>query len=180
VLYKVHRIIPVSNIKTGLTIEGFAALVLIILHFTDYALRPPPIQHYLLKLWTNFDILVGLLGLGIGPLQGFCLQTKEQHRKTRAQVHASSGIRTNDLSGWTVQNYINLKKAASKTCTITTTTTTTTTTTIIIIKFHGSGPMPCSVSELLLNAASFKQPVGFLEWGIGPSQSLYLHRTTSQ
>jgi len=125
VLYKVHRIIPVSNIKTGLTIEGFAALVLIILHFTDYALRPPPIQHYLLKLWTNFDILVGLLGLGIGPLQGFCLQTKEQHRKTRAQVHASSGIRTNDLSGWTVQNYINLKKAASKTCTITTTTTTT-------------------------------------------------------
>jgi len=43
------------------------------------------------------DILVGLLGQGIGPSQGLCLhRTAAQHRKTRTYIHASSGIRIHD------------------------------------------------------------------------------------
>jgi hypothetical protein len=42
--------------------------------------------------------LVGLLGRGIGPMQGLYLHRTTQHRKTWTHIHASSRIRTHDPS----------------------------------------------------------------------------------
>jgi len=40
------------------------------------------------------EILVGLLGWGIGPSQGLYMHRTAQHGKTRTYIYASSGIRT--------------------------------------------------------------------------------------
>jgi len=40
--------------------------------------------------------LVGLLGRGISPAQGLYLHGTTQHRKTQANIHAPSRIRTYD------------------------------------------------------------------------------------
>jgi hypothetical protein len=45
-----------------------------------------------------FGHLVGLLGRGISPSQGFYLHRIAQHRKTRTHIHTSSGIGTHDPS----------------------------------------------------------------------------------
>jgi hypothetical protein len=49
-----------------------------------------------LKLMNLFGHLVGLLGPGIGRMQGLSLHMKIQHRKTWTHIHASSGIQTQD------------------------------------------------------------------------------------
>jgi hypothetical protein len=43
-----------------------------------------------------FRHMVGLLGRVISPSQGLYLHRKTQHRKTRTNIHALSGIRTHD------------------------------------------------------------------------------------
>jgi hypothetical protein len=53
---------------------------------------------YFLKLVNLFGHLLGLLGRGISPTQGLYLHRTTQHRKTRTNIHASSGIRTHDPS----------------------------------------------------------------------------------
>jgi len=47
---------------------------------------------------TVFEQLVGLLGQGVGQLQGLYLHRAEQHRKRRAYIHATSGIQTDSPS----------------------------------------------------------------------------------
>jgi hypothetical protein len=42
--------------------------------------------------------MVGLLGRVINPSQGLYLHRTTQHRKTRTNIHALSGIRTHDPS----------------------------------------------------------------------------------
>jgi hypothetical protein len=56
--------------------------------------------HPFLGPWPHFQFLdpiqlVGLLGQGISPLQGFYLHTINAHN---TDIHALSGIRTHDLS----------------------------------------------------------------------------------
>jgi hypothetical protein len=43
-----------------------------------------------------FRQMVGLLGRVISPSQGLYLHRTTQHRKTRTNIHALSGIRTHD------------------------------------------------------------------------------------
>jgi hypothetical protein len=58
-----------------------------------------PVQKlFFWNLWI-YRHSVGLLGRGIGPTQGLYLHRTTQHRKTRTNIHASSGYRTHDLSG---------------------------------------------------------------------------------
>jgi hypothetical protein len=45
-----------------------------------------------------FKHMVGLLGRVISPSQGLYLRRTTQHRKTRTNIHALSGIRTHDPS----------------------------------------------------------------------------------
>jgi hypothetical protein len=45
-----------------------------------------------------FRQTVGLLGRVISPSQGLYLHRTTQHRKTRTNIHALSGIRTHDPS----------------------------------------------------------------------------------
>jgi hypothetical protein len=45
-----------------------------------------------------FRQLLGLLGRGVSPSQGLYLHRTTQHRKTRTNIHALSGIRTHDSS----------------------------------------------------------------------------------
>jgi hypothetical protein len=45
-----------------------------------------------------FIYMVGLLGRVISPLQGLYLHRTAQHRKTRTNIHALSGIQTHDPS----------------------------------------------------------------------------------
>jgi transketolase N-terminal domain/subunit len=52
----------------------------------------------------TMNISTGLLGLGIGPLQGICLHRTAQHKKTRTYSHVSSGIQTQDPSIRAVQD----------------------------------------------------------------------------
>jgi hypothetical protein len=42
--------------------------------------------------------MAGLLGRVISPSQGLCLYKTAQHRKTRTNIHAVSGIQTRDRS----------------------------------------------------------------------------------
>jgi len=42
--------------------------------------------------------MVGLLGRGINPTQGLFLHRTAHHRKTRTDIHASTGTRTHDPS----------------------------------------------------------------------------------
>jgi hypothetical protein len=44
--------------------------------------------------------------------------------------------------------------------------------------YHGLDTIACSDSELFWKSESFRHLVGFLGWGIGTSQGLYLHRIT--
>jgi hypothetical protein len=44
----------------------------------------------------SFQHLVGFPGRGFSPTQGLYLHRTAQHRKTRTNIHAFSGIRTND------------------------------------------------------------------------------------
>jgi hypothetical protein len=46
----------------------------------------------------KFKYLVGLLGRVISPSQGLYQHRITQHRKTKTNIHALSGIRTRDLS----------------------------------------------------------------------------------
>jgi predicted component of type VI protein secretion system len=61
-----------------------------------------------------FRHMVGLLGRVISPLQDLYLHRTTQHRKTRKNIHALSGIRTHDLSNQPVKTH-----ASDRTATVT-------------------------------------------------------------
>jgi hypothetical protein len=61
-----------------------------------------------------FRHMVGLLGRVISPSHGLYLHRTTQHRKTRTNIHASSGIRTHDLS-----NQLAKTHASDRTATVT-------------------------------------------------------------
>jgi hypothetical protein len=60
--------------------------------------RPVPIHNLISELYTSIGRLVGPLGWGISPTQGFYLRRTTQHRKRQAHIHARSGIRSRDPS----------------------------------------------------------------------------------
>jgi len=68
------------------------------LNNSDQTLWPVRIQNLTSEIMNLFlDILVGLLGRGIGSSsQDHYLQRIAQHRKTGTYIHASSEIRTHD------------------------------------------------------------------------------------
>jgi hypothetical protein len=61
-----------------------------------------------------FRHMVGLLGRVISPLQGLYLHRTTQHRKTRINIHALSGIRTHDPSNQPTKTH-----ASDRTATVT-------------------------------------------------------------
>jgi hypothetical protein len=61
-----------------------------------------------------FRHMVGLLGRVISPSQGLYLHRTTQHRKTRTNIHALSGIRTHDPSNQPVKTH-----ASDRTATVT-------------------------------------------------------------
>jgi hypothetical protein len=52
-----------------------------------------------------FRHMIGLLGRVISPSQGLYLHRTTQHRKTRTNIHALSGIRTHDPSNQQVKTH---------------------------------------------------------------------------
>jgi hypothetical protein len=64
-----------------------------------------------LELFTQ---MVGLLGRVISPSQGLYLHRTTQHRKTRTNIHALSGIRTHDPSNQPAKTH-----ASDRTATVT-------------------------------------------------------------
>jgi hypothetical protein len=48
------------------------------------------------EIMNQFRHMVGLLGRGISPSQRLYLHRTAQHKKTRTNIHALSGIRTHD------------------------------------------------------------------------------------
>jgi hypothetical protein len=58
--------------------------------------------------------MVGLLGQVISPSQGLYLHRTTQHRKTRTNIHALSGIRTHDPSNQPAKTH-----ASDRTATVT-------------------------------------------------------------
>jgi hypothetical protein len=52
-----------------------------------------------------FRHMVGLLGRVISPLQVLYLHRTTQHRKTRTNIHALSGIRTHDPSNQSAKTH---------------------------------------------------------------------------
>jgi hypothetical protein len=50
------------------------------------------------RFLKRFRHMVNLLGRVISLSQGICLHSTAQHRKTRTDIHALSGIRTRDSS----------------------------------------------------------------------------------
>jgi hypothetical protein len=58
--------------------------------------------------------MVGLLGRVISPSQGLYLHRATQHRKTRTNIHALSGIRTHDSSNQPAKTH-----ASDRTATVT-------------------------------------------------------------
>jgi hypothetical protein len=73
---------------------------------------PPPVVLVLEEPWpppymrfrNRFRQLVGPLGRGVGTSQGLYLHRTAQHRNTRTDIHALSGIRTHDPSIDAVEN----------------------------------------------------------------------------
>jgi hypothetical protein len=61
-----------------------------------------------------FKHKVGLLGREISPSQGLYLHRTTQHRKTRTNIHALSGIRTHDLCNQHAETH-----ASDRTATVT-------------------------------------------------------------
>jgi hypothetical protein len=61
-----------------------------------------------------FRHMVGLLGRVISPSQGLYLHRTTQHRKTRTNIHALSGIRTHDPSNLPAKTH-----ASDRTATVT-------------------------------------------------------------
>jgi hypothetical protein len=61
-----------------------------------------------------FRHMVGLLGRVTSPSQGLYLHRTAQHRKTRTNIHALSGIRTHDPSNQPVKTH-----ASDRTATVT-------------------------------------------------------------
>jgi hypothetical protein len=61
-----------------------------------------------------FRHMVGLLGRVISPSQGLYLHRTTQHRKTRTNIHALSGIRTHNPSNQPVKTH-----ASDRTATVT-------------------------------------------------------------
>jgi hypothetical protein len=61
-----------------------------------------------------FRHMIGLLGRVISPSQGLYLHRITQHRKTRTNIHALSGIRTHDPSNQPAKNH-----ASNRTATVT-------------------------------------------------------------
>jgi hypothetical protein len=80
-------------------------LLNVAVRFTDYILWPVPIQNQLLKLWILSDVLVVLLGRGIGPSKGLYLHRTAQHSKRKIYIDASSGIGTQDPSVRAIQKH---------------------------------------------------------------------------
>jgi hypothetical protein len=60
-----------------------------------------------------FRHMVGLLGRVIGPSQGLYLHRTTQHRKTRANIHALSGIRTHDNSNQSAKTHASDRTAVT-------------------------------------------------------------------
>jgi hypothetical protein len=77
-----------------------------VLRFTNY-------QNQLLKRCVLSDILVGLLGRGIGQSYGLYLHRTAQHRKPRIHIHASRGIETHNPRVWPVQDHVRLETKQS-------------------------------------------------------------------
>jgi hypothetical protein len=63
---------------------------------------------------SYFRQTVGLLGRVISPSQGLYLHRTTQHRKTRTNIHALSGIRTHDPSNQPAKTH-----ASDRTATVT-------------------------------------------------------------
>jgi hypothetical protein len=61
-----------------------------------------------------FRHMVGLLGRVISPSQGLYLHRTTQHKKTRTNIHALSGIRTHDSSNQPTKTH-----ASDRTATVT-------------------------------------------------------------
>jgi hypothetical protein len=61
-----------------------------------------------------FRHMVGLLGRVISPSQGLYLHSTTQHKKTRTNIHALSGIRTHDPSNQSAKTH-----ASDRTATVT-------------------------------------------------------------
>jgi len=59
------------------------------------------------------DILLRLLGPGIGPSQGLFLNRTAEHRKTHTCIRFQSGILIQDLNFRAVQNMISIDSMAS-------------------------------------------------------------------
>jgi len=78
--------------------------------FTDYALWAVPIQNY---FW-NYEPF-RLPGRGITPTQDLYLHRTSQHRNTRTNIHALSGIRTHSLGDQAIKAYAS-DRAASTHC----------------------------------------------------------------
>jgi hypothetical protein len=66
---------------------------------SDKAIWPFPTQNLTSETYESiFRHLVGLLGREINPTQVYTGQHNTKKKKTRAHIHASSGIRTHDPS----------------------------------------------------------------------------------
>jgi hypothetical protein len=61
-----------------------------------------------------FRHMVGLLGRVVSPSQGLYLHRTTQHRKTRTNIHALSGIQTHDPSNQPAKTH-----ASDRTATVT-------------------------------------------------------------
>jgi hypothetical protein len=61
-----------------------------------------------------FRHMVGLLGRVISPSQGLCIHRTTQHRNTRINIHALSGIQTHDPSNQPAKTH-----ASDRTATVT-------------------------------------------------------------
>jgi predicted component of type VI protein secretion system len=73
-----------------------------------------PGRHTYRRFLELFKRMVGLLGRVISPSQGLYLHRTTQHRKTRTNVHALSGIRTHDPSNQSAKTH-----ASDRTATVT-------------------------------------------------------------
>jgi len=74
-------------------------------------------SNYHPKLWILLDILVGLLGRGIGLSayrKAFILTGQHNTVKRRNYIHASSGVRTHDSSVWAMRDHTRFKPSVSR------------------------------------------------------------------
>jgi hypothetical protein len=96
---------------------------ILLIHLAKWPPPPPSVAVQSLKDFGRLTYrrclellrhMVGLLGRVIGSSQGLYLHRTTQHRKTRTNIHALSGIRTHDPSNQPVKT-----RASDRTATVT-------------------------------------------------------------